>query len=211
MALTKSGELLRITRLKKGLSLEDVERDTKIRAKFLRALEGTKLESFHATPYARGFLKNYAEYLGLDPKFVLALFRRETDPQGVKIIPTGMIHQENAWFKITPTRALIFIAVIVVASIGYYPFQEYRGFLGTPTVSLEQPKEQQVVKEGEIEVIGKADIDTTVLVNGEPATVEETGKFKKTIQVIKGESTITVNAKNRRGKETTVIRTIKVE
>ena len=211
MALTKSGELLQSTRLKKNLSLEDVEEGTRIRIKFLRALEEGELALFHSIAYARGFLKNYAEFLGLDPKLILALFRRETTSQNVKIIPQGLVSTETSWFRITPTRAVVLVVILLLISVAYYLFQEYRGFLGTPSLFIEKPKEEEVVKEGEIEVSGKTDIDATVLVNGELATVEENGRFTSKVEVFKGEITLTISAKNRRGKETTATRKIIVE
>lgn len=211
MALTKSGELLRSTRLKKNLSLEDVEKGTKIRVKFLAALEDGEFAVFHSIAYARGFLKNYAEFLELDPKLVLALFRRETTSQNVKIIPQGLVYKETSWFRMTPTRGVILVAVFLLTLVAYYVFQEYRGFLGKPVLVVEKPKEEEVVKVGELEVLGKTDIDATVLVNGELATVDESGRFTTKIEVFKGETTLTISAKNRRGKETTVTRKIIVE
>jgi transcriptional regulator with XRE-family HTH domain len=60
------GQRLRQARERLGLSLEEAERTTRIRAQHLSALER---DDFHALPspvQARGFLKNYADYLGLD-------------------------------------------------------------------------------------------------------------------------------------------------
>lgn len=211
MALTKSGELLKSARLNKKLTLEDVEEGTKIRVKFLAALEKGEFDAFHSIAYARGFLKNYAEFLGLDPQLILAVFRRETTAQYVKILPQGMVQSGSSWSRVTPTRAVILGVILILLSIGYYLFQEYRGFLGAPRLTLEKPKEQETVAVGEIDVVGKTDIDATVLVNGELAAVEENGRFTAKIEVFKGETTLTIVAKNRRGRETTVTRKITVE
>src|SRR3989344_5307678 len=203
MALTKSGDLLKTARLKKGLTIPDVERATRIRGKFLEALEEGNIEVFSSTPYARGFLKNYADFLGLNTQIVLAVFRRETSSQQVRVLPHGMGQDRSSWFRVTPTRAAVGVVIFILAAIGYFLFEEYRGFLGTPRLSIEKPA-QEIVKEGELEVAGKADIDSTVLINGEPASVEESGRFSKKIDVFKGETTLTVVAKNRRAKETTL-------
>jgi transcriptional regulator with XRE-family HTH domain len=211
MALTRFGELLKDARLRKNLRLEDVEKVTKIRTKFLAALEDGKPSAFQSTPYARGFLKNYAEFLGLDIKLVLALFRRETEQSNVKVLPSGMVGNESKWFRMTPTRALFLITFLIVASIGYYLFGEYRGFLGAPTLIVEKPLEGAVVKEGEIEITGKADIDSTIVINTEPVSLSETGSFTKTMKVFRGDAIIVISAKNRRGKVTTLTRHIKVE
>lgn len=65
------GELLREAREKLGLTHEEVERGTRIRARYLIALEGGDLEMLPSSVQARGFLKNYAEFLGLDTDAVL--------------------------------------------------------------------------------------------------------------------------------------------
>lgn len=210
MALTKSGEILKAARLKRGLTLESVEKETKMRVKFLRALEEGNLSTFHSLPYARGFLKNYSEFLGLDSALILALFRRETAGQIAQILPSGLV-KEEPFFSVTPKRAMLLVAALIAASIIYYLFQEYRGFLGAPALTVERPQEEQVLSEGTIEVKGKADSDATILVNGEPVVLGKEGNFTKVIRIFKGEETIIVIAKNRRGKETTVRRQIKVE
>jgi cytoskeleton protein RodZ len=60
------GNSLREARLRQGFELPRVEADTKIRAKYLRALEEEHFEVLPGETYVKGFLRTYAEYLGLD-------------------------------------------------------------------------------------------------------------------------------------------------
>ena len=60
------GSSLREARLRQALDLPEVEQATKIRAKYLRALEDEEFEQLPAQTYVKGFLRSYAEYLGLD-------------------------------------------------------------------------------------------------------------------------------------------------
>jgi hypothetical protein len=60
------GNSLREARLRQGLDFTDVERATKIRPKYLRALEDEQFEILPAQTYVKGFLSTYAEFLGLD-------------------------------------------------------------------------------------------------------------------------------------------------
>ena len=60
------GNSLREARLRQGLDFPDVERATKIRPKYLRALEDEQFEILPAQTYVKGFLSTYAEFLGLD-------------------------------------------------------------------------------------------------------------------------------------------------
>jgi transcriptional regulator with XRE-family HTH domain len=65
------GQTLREARERLGLTLEEAERATRIRSHHLAALEAGNLDALPSPVQARGFLKNYAEFLGLDPNAVL--------------------------------------------------------------------------------------------------------------------------------------------
>jgi cytoskeleton protein RodZ len=60
------GNSLREARLRHGADLVEAESATKIRSKYLRALEEERFELLPAQTYVKGFLRSYAEYLGLD-------------------------------------------------------------------------------------------------------------------------------------------------
>jgi cytoskeleton protein RodZ len=60
------GSSLREARLRQGLDFPELEQATKIRAKYLRALEDEQFDLLPAQTYVKGFLRGYAEYLGLD-------------------------------------------------------------------------------------------------------------------------------------------------
>ena len=60
------GNSLREARTRKGLDFPELELGTKIRAKYLRALEDEAFETLPAATYVKGFLRTYADYLGLD-------------------------------------------------------------------------------------------------------------------------------------------------
>ena len=60
------GNSLREARLRQGLELPRIETETKIRGKYLRALEEEQFEILPGETYVKGFLRTYAEYLGLD-------------------------------------------------------------------------------------------------------------------------------------------------
>jgi len=62
------GTTLRDERIRLGLGIDQIEADTKIRAKYLMALEDERFDALPGTAYARAFLRDYAEQLGLDPQ-----------------------------------------------------------------------------------------------------------------------------------------------
>jgi cytoskeletal protein RodZ len=69
------GEQLRATREQKGLSLERIADETNIAKRYLSALEAEDFSVFPGDPYAIGFLRNYAEYLGLPSDDLVASFK----------------------------------------------------------------------------------------------------------------------------------------
>jgi len=82
------GEVLRETRLAKGLSFGEVERDTRINRLYVEALETHRFDALPAPVYARGFMRSYARYLGLDPdEAVRAMPANLPRPPGLEPLP----------------------------------------------------------------------------------------------------------------------------
>ena len=70
------GSSLAAARLALGLELRDVERDTRIRARYLAALEEEEFDALPGEAYAAGFLRTYAGYLELDADVYVEELRR---------------------------------------------------------------------------------------------------------------------------------------
>lgn len=70
------GQWLREAREALGLSLAEVEANTRIRQKFLAALESEEWDALPGQVTARGFLRRYADFLGLDPDEAMARYQR---------------------------------------------------------------------------------------------------------------------------------------
>jgi len=92
------GNLLREAREKKGITLEQAEVETRIRHRFLAALETGDYSTLPAPAYVRGFLKTYSTYLGLDSQQVLSLFTVVSDanePEGTPAVPLVNVSMEG--------------------------------------------------------------------------------------------------------------------
>jgi cytoskeletal protein RodZ len=83
--LSTIGEMLREVRERRGLTLADAERETKIRQKYLAALEDDNLAALPGPLYVRGFLRNYALYLGIDGDEALEIYNIQRTPTRAKI------------------------------------------------------------------------------------------------------------------------------
>jgi hypothetical protein len=70
------GETLRETRMRRRIDMSDVEAATKIRAKYLRALENEEWDLLPGPTFVKTFLRTYAEYLELDPRLLVEEYRQ---------------------------------------------------------------------------------------------------------------------------------------
>jgi cytoskeletal protein RodZ len=113
------GETLRQARLDKSVSLADAARDTRIRRSYLEALEAEDVASLPPPVYTRGFLRTYAEYLGLDGQAMVDLYqppaRREPSPQLRPAVPHLAIPRQ------IPLRPVMYgiSGIAFVAAIGF--------------------------------------------------------------------------------------------
>jgi len=69
------GEKLKSARIEKGLSHDQISRETNISIRYLEALETENFSVFPGEPYVLGFLRNYGSYLDLDVQKVISLYR----------------------------------------------------------------------------------------------------------------------------------------
>ena len=76
------GDTLREARMRQGLDIVDVEGRTKIRAKYLRALENEEFSLLPGSTFVKTFLRTYAELLGLDPHPLLDAYRAQHEADG---------------------------------------------------------------------------------------------------------------------------------
>ena len=74
------GESLHEARARRGIELSDVERATKIRVKYLRAMEEERWELLPGAAYARGFLRTYGSFLGLDGQALVEEYGHRQEP-----------------------------------------------------------------------------------------------------------------------------------
>lgn len=209
--MVRVGEKLYETRIRKSLTLEEIAEKTKIRPQFLVAIEKGEYDKLPSPAYAKGFVRNYASYLGLSQKEILALFRREFDEKrAYKVLPDGMTQGKS--FLLTRTRirqSFFIVALAGITLLGYLGFQ-YRSMFLPPLLIVDSPQQNAQTKD-EITVSGKTDPNATVLINNEPVLPNTNGEFTKSLTLFPGKTSIILKAKNRFGKETILQRTIDVK
>ncbi len=112
------GQRLARARKEKGLTLEDVARATKIRVPRLRDMEADDYSNFPSLVYARGFLKNYTAFLGIDASETIERLETVTDldAEGYQYLSQDTVTGERARRK-PPSKLpkLVFGLVMMVA------------------------------------------------------------------------------------------------
>src|ERR1044071_8385718 len=84
------GETLRETRMRRRIDMTEVEAATKIRAKYLRALENEEWDLLPGPTFVKTFLRTYAEYLDLDPRLLVEEYRQRFErPTTQDLTPFG--------------------------------------------------------------------------------------------------------------------------
>jgi cytoskeleton protein RodZ len=90
------GETLREARMRRRIDMTEVESATKIRGKYLRALENEEWDALPGPTFVKTFLRTYAEYLGLDARLLVEEYRQRYERPSI---------QELTPFRRPPRRA----------------------------------------------------------------------------------------------------------
>jgi cytoskeleton protein RodZ len=118
------GNSLREARLRQGLDLARAEDDTKIRAKYLQALEDERFEILPAETYVKGFLRTYAEYLGLDGQIYVDEFNSRFVSAEEPVAATAPKRRprqraSESSFVVVALAGIVAVAVLVVVAFAF--------------------------------------------------------------------------------------------
>lgn len=134
------GNSLREARVRQGLEYPQIELATKIRAKYLRALEDEQFGVLPAQPYVKGFLRTYAEFLGLDGQLYVDEFSSRFVADGAEDATprrvSPRVHQNRGIERKVLLLALAGIAALTALVIVAWKFGG--GDAATPSGSTQQ-------------------------------------------------------------------------
>lgn len=122
------GDLLRSAREEKGVSLAQAEAATMIRRSYLQALEDDDHTVLPGAVYIKGFLRNYAIYLGLDPSHVLSLYHREFPEASQEVLAPPIIKPRGTSQLITGGTVASLLLVVVVSIFSVYVYRQVQVF-----------------------------------------------------------------------------------
>jgi cytoskeletal protein RodZ len=200
---TKLGTVLRTAREARFIDLVRVERDTKIRARYLTALEQGDYRDLPGSVYTRGFIRNYGLYLGLDPEYLVDLYRLET---GVGVerprMPAArrpMGARQGRSLVVTSGAVAAAILTILVVAFVVYLVGEFVTFARTPALRITDPAGDVAAWQGaEYTIRGVTEPNSTVTTDGlrqNPSTTADAqGAFSVRVGLVPGANVITLVA-----------------
>lgn len=214
------GSILKSARERKGLTYKEIFQTIKIHPRFLQALEEGNWDVFSGGVHAKGFLKNYAEYLEVNLDEISAFFRREyseketgkTGRRGIRGPEIKNILRPLSAPRLTLTPGLVLAAattVFVTLFFGYVIYQ-YHSFAGAPILIVDQPRTDLTVSDPLLNVVGRTDPDADIFLNGQQITLSGKGTFKTHITLAEGVNVLNFIAENKLGKTNKVTRTVVV-
>jgi len=195
------GEILKEERLIKGLQLRDIEKQTRVREKYLRAIEENNWNFFSSKIYIIGILKNYSRILGLDSKRILAFFRRDYE------------RKEEVKFKervsssyLTPqSRKLLRLAIVggVLLFLLYFVYQ-LKLYFSPPTLTITSPKTSTFTTESKVTVAGSTHKEATLKIVGQRIYLDENGRFTYDFPLQEGENMLVFELIGANGRKATI-------
>src|SRR5947209_6370439 len=137
------GSTLREARMRAHIDISEVEARTKIRAKYLRAIENEEWDLLPGPIYVKSFLKTYGDYLGLDSRLLIDDYKRRYErPSDNEMRPIAALHRErerSARGPLLSPRIIIGIVLLAVVGILWVIGSRSKTKPTTPTGSRAAP------------------------------------------------------------------------
>lgn len=154
-------ERLVAARERKGVDLFRAERDTKIRSRYLAALEQGDYVELPGAVYTKGFLRNYALYLGLDPEDVTRQWKRERGDLAIPAEPVLAVPRPLA----APRQGFTFSPVVIIAALLTVLIAAFAVYMGVQLVRFAKPPALEVTSPAQL-VVAVAEDATTYTLKG---------------------------------------------
>lgn len=192
------------------ISISEAEQATRIRAQYIEALEASEYDLLKDDVYTKGYVKNYADFLGLETKPIIKLYEQERagaremkrQSQRGRDVQLGVKPIKSTRMVVTPkTFALLSVVAVVALVVGYIIWQVI--VLSAPPKLTISQDEARSVSTNFGYVSGKVEGGADLSINDSPVLVAADGTFRERIALTDGRNEIKLTATNRLGKSVT--------
>lgn len=201
--MQKSGEKLRTERLRKGYTLERVENETKIKKTVLKKIEEGDFNNLPPSTFVKGFIRNYAIFLNLDPDNLIALYRREVDkPDANSGTKPFLTQLSSSLFAVTPHRIFYISLGLILFLFVFYFASLFLSLSTGPSLNIISPKNNEKFTTKNIYLTGRTGVGSNLFINGTQISLTAEGEFSKPVILDSGLNKYDITAVDRNGRKT---------
>jgi cytoskeletal protein RodZ len=191
------GNLLKKRREDLSKTIAQVSNETKISDTKLFSMESNDFSCFESPVHASGFIKIYADYLGLDTNKILAVYRRDYKDSNLRESIRKPVEKQKKGRKWSFSQyTLLILPLLLILIILSYLYVQYHNFQNPPSLEIVEPTNNTIVEEDQIILKGKTEKDTIITINNQAVSVDEEYFFQKNVSLQPGKNIITVKATN---------------
>jgi cytoskeletal protein RodZ len=193
------GDKLKNRRVDLKISIQEVSLQTKINKNYIIAIEENNFKIFDSPVYAKGFIKNYANFLDIDDKSLLAIYKRDFEENSIGRAKNINKKESNEVkldksrnskikitnrFSLTPKKIGLLVSLFIGVLLIYFISKIINNAFTPPYLKITSPVELIANKEqnldffqNTISIKGETAPNTTIKVNGIPIVLSEGGMF----------------------------------
>lgn len=206
--MNKVGGIFSSARKSKRISVKKASEDLLISRENLEAIETSDWQSLPEPPFAQGFVRSYAEYLGLDVEHTLALFRREYDEAKYHAKTSERAGKKRFYF--TPARFASFLTIAAILVFVVYLVLQYLSVLSSPKLEVTSPPDDLTTSIPAVAISGKTEKGATVAVNGEFIAVNQDGEFSHQLVLTEGRNEIEIVASKKLSPKSRTVKVVRL-
>lgn len=192
------GKILRKARAEKNITLDVAEEETKVRRKYLEAIEKENWDVFASRVYITGVIKRYSSYLGIDPEKTVAYFRRDYEKNESldfkkKLPSLGLLPATR--------KIMYFLLALLISFFGLYFVYQFSQYLTPPKITIISPEKRMFRNITQLDIVGKTKPESTIKIFDQEIFPDKDGVFEYKLPVEKGENILNIKVTGPNGKE----------
>ncbi len=191
-------EILKKTRIQSGLTLDEIESNTKIKKSYLEFIENGEFNKLPSISAAKGFIKIYSKYLGLNYEEALVIFRRENKNE-----ENHMLTKKKRRIKVNSIKnkyisLYIFLISLILILALIYGIHEYIIFKMPPKIEMYTPSSQNfTTHNSSVLFSGKITLGDYIYIDGDKINnINLNGTFSQKVGLQEGLNNINIRIKN---------------
>lgn len=208
------GQILKQQRDSLGLTVAEISAQTHIRENHVNAIEASDFAAIGSPVYIKGMLGSYAKAVGIDPGFILRLYKREQ-----QILPR-QAKAKHIGYNISRQGVFALVGVTILLLFGAYLYAQVSKTFELPNLQIEKPVAQKAdgaitelmweTNLDRVKISGRTSVLTVVTVNSIPLRLNQANEFEsEELPLPSSTNKIRITATNQFGRTSEILLTIK--